>query len=553
MTILSMNKKELESKIGRVDEKMQKLITDMGTPIEYVNDDDVAVEVFPNRPDLLSLGNFARAVMQYRGKRGFFNFKINPPEKDYDVIIDKSVKGVRNHTVCCIVKGLKFNDEKIKEIIDIQEKLHNSLGRKRKKAAIGIYPLEKIKLPIKFIALDPKDVKFVPLDFPREISAKQILSKHPTGREYGDLLKGFLKFPFFVDSDNNVLSMPPIINSEKTGRISLDTKEIFIECSGDNLYYLKKILAIIVSSLYEMGAKIYSMNIIDKKDGSFVSPLMNEEEMHFSVDYINQNLGLSLSEKEIRNYLWRMGIGYKYEKKNIVALIPAYRTDILHPIDLVEEVAIAYGYDNFEPIIPSISTIGEEDKSSRIKRVISDILSGAGLLEVSSFHLTTKKNTKKIYFDFLVEDFIELEDSKTERDVLRTSLLTCLMQVFSENSDSLYPQKIFEIGKVFEKDVSKDTGIKEIERLAISIVDEKVTFTEIKQISDYLFKMLGLKYNIEDDDSNSAFINGRCGKIIVNERPIGFIGEIAPRVLKNFKIKAPCVAMEIDLDFLINC
>jgi phenylalanyl-tRNA synthetase beta chain len=550
MTILTLNRQQFEKKVGKVDEKQEKLITDMGTPIEYVNDTEVAVEIFPNRPDLLSLQNFAKAVLQYKGKSKITNFKIYEPEKNYEVIIDKSVKGIRDHTVCCIVKNLKFDDEKIKEIIDLQEKLHNSVGRKRKKVAIGIYPLEKITLPITFKAIDPTTIKFKPLEFPSEITAKQILSQHPTGREYGDLLKGFDKYPFFLDAKEKVLSMPPIINSEETGRISQTTTEIFIECSGNNLHYLKKCLNIIVSTLYEMGGKVYAMKIKDKKEGTFTSPDMEPEKMEFTIEDINRNLGVEFSEKQIKHNLEKMGIGYQKEKKRTTALIPPYRTDILHTIDLVEEVAIAHGYDNFQPIIPKISTIAQEDPTSKTKRTINNILAGTGLLEVSTFHLTTKKNIKKTYFEYNQQ--IEVEESKTKNNTLRHDLLTNLLQIFAENSDSQYPQKIYELGRVFELNESKETGIKETEKLAIALVDESITFTEIKQILDYLFKMLNIKYTLQEDDTHPAYIRGRCGKIIVEGKDIGNIGEIAPRVLKNWKIKVPGVGLELDIDGLVG-
>jgi phenylalanyl-tRNA synthetase beta chain len=552
MTILTLDRKEFERKVGKIDAKTEKLITDMGTPIEYINDNEVAVEVFPNRPDLLSLQNFAVAVNQFKGKKKISKFKINSPEKDYEVIIDKSVKQVRPFTVCCIVKGLKFNDEKIKEIIDLQEKLHNSIGRKRKKLAIGIYPLEKISLPITYRAKDPTEIKFRPLEFPREITGKQILSQHPTGREYGDLLKDAEVFPIFEDSNKNILSMPPIINSHETGRITEKTKEIFIECSGANLHYLKKALAIIVATLSEMGGKIYAMNIKDKKDGDLKSPSMEPEKMPFRIENINKTLGIDFTEKQIKTNLAKMGIDLSHEKNQLVAEVPSYRTDIIHWIDLTEEVAIAHGYDNFEPIIPKISTIAEEDQDSKNKKLINNILSGLGLLEVSSFHLTTKKNIKKTHFEF--NEFIELEDSKTQRDVLRYDLFTNLMQIFSENSDSAYPQKIYELGRTFKEDKEgkTQTGVEEVEKLAIALVDESITFTEIKQILDYLFKMLKVNYSLKEEEDHPAYITGRCGKIIVNNKEIGHIGEIAPRVLKNWKIKVPGVALEINTQFLLE-
>jgi len=550
MTILTVDRKEFEKRVGKVTAELEKKITDMGTPIEEVSDSEVSVEVFPNRPDLLSLGNFARAVNQFNGKAKIASFKINKPEKDFVVTVDKSVKVVRPHTVCAIVKGLKFNDEKIKEVVDIQEKLHNSLGRKRKKLAIGVYPLDKIKLPIRFVGRKAEEVKFLPLEAKREMTGRQILRGHPAGREYADLLKGCDMFPIFVDADDAILSMPPIINSEKTGRIDEKTREVFVECSGHNLVYLKKCLNIIVAAFSEMGGKVYAMDVKDSKDGNFVSPDMSAEELNFKIEDIEKTLGISLNEKDVKKYLGRMGVGYENRKGKSIALIPAYRTDILHWIDLSEEVAIAYGYDNFVPEIPEISTIASENPVDKMKRVVGNVLAGLGLLECSSFHLTTKKNVRRMHYDF--NDFIEVEDSKTERDVLRMDILTNLLQVASENSDAAYPQKIFEMGRVFGRDEDKsESGVSEEERLSIALIDESVNFTELKQVLDYLFKMLGVEYSIENVE-NSNYIVGRCGKIVVGGEDVGFIGEVAPRVLKNWKIKMPVVGLEIGLGFLNN-
>jgi phenylalanyl-tRNA synthetase beta chain len=540
-----MNRKELEKKVGPFNESMQKSITDMGTPVDDFNDSEVSVEIFPNRPDLLSIENISYAINQYNGKSKIINFKVNRPEKNYIIKIDKSVKGIRPYTVCAVIKGINFTDEKIKSIIDIQEKLHGSIGRKRKKLAIGVYPLEKINFPITYKADLPDNIKFRPLGSEKIMTAKQILKQHPTGMLYADLLKDKEMYPFFIDSSGEIMSMPPIINSYKTGRITEKTKDIFIECSGNNLYYLNKALNIIVTSLYLMGGKIYGVNVIDKIEKSYITPNLSFEKMLFNISDINKTLGLNLNEKEISRLLSKMGIGFERKKNEVFALIPPYRTDILHWIDLAEEIAIAYGYDNFEPILPKISTIAEEDEEAIYRRKISEILSGLGLIETSSFHLNTKKDIKKIYFN--MNDFIELEKSKTEKDALRYDLLTNNLQILSENSDSVYPQKIFEVGKVFEKDENEETKIKEKDKLVVSIISESANFTEIKQILDYLFKMLDKKYEIENNDEHPAYINGRSGIIKVNDKKIGEIGEIAPRVLKNWKIKMPVVAFEIEI------
>lgn len=558
MTVLTLNRKELEKKIGKVSKEVEDKISMFGTPVESSDENEVQVEVFPNRPDLLSLQGFARTMNTYLNKKQSPVYEAKKPEKNYKVIVEKSVKGVkpytlvnespkdsRIYTVCAIVKNLVFTDDKIKEIVDIQEKLHLTLGRKRKKLAIGVYPLEKITLPITFSAKKPEEIKFIPLESDKEMNGRQILSRHAAGREYAHLLKDQEIFPVFTDAKNKVLSMPPVINSHETGKISSTTKEIFIECSGFNLPYLKKTLNILVSALADMGGEVYSMEIEDQVDKkTFISPSLEPEKIEFKTADINKTLGLTLSEKEVQVLLAKMSIGYEQKDSKSFALIPAYRTDVLHWVDLAEEVAIAYGYENFKPEIPKISTIAEEDKMSIVKKTIASVLAGLGFLETSSYHLTVRDDVRRIQNDF--KDFIEVEESKTEYNILRNDLLPNQLKILSENSDSSYPQRIFETGRVFLKNEKTETGIEERERLAIALAGENTNFTEIKQVLDYLFKMLGKQYELKEAVS-SAFIVGRTGKILVDKKEVGVIGEIHPRIIKSFKLKLPIAALELDL------
>lgn len=541
MTVVNLPKKQLEKAIGKITKDVEEKIAMFGTTIEENTEDNFAIEVYPNRPDLLSMQGFVRAMDNYLHSKKLKEYSINKPAKGYKVKIESAVKGVRPYTVCAIVKNLKFDNEKIKEIIDIQEKIHLTLGRKRKKLAIGVYPLEKISLPITYTAKKPDQIKFRPLEAESEMTGLQILSRHPAGREYANLLKDSELFPVFIDAKGKVLSMPPIINSHETGKISEQTKDIFIECSGFNLPSLKKALNILVCALSDMGGEIYSMEIEDK--GKSISPNLENEKLEFKLENINKTLGLELKEKEIPKLLQKMGIGYEFKNKKSIAIVPAYRTDILHWVDLTEEIAIAYGYQNFNPEIPKISTIAQEDPTSIRKRLISNILSGLGLLETSSYHLTTKDSIKRVNPEF--KQFIEVEESKTEYSVLRPDILSNLMNILSENSDSSYPQKIFELGKVFSLG-NTETGILEKESLAIAVAGETANFTEIKQVLDYLFKMLNVQYSIKETE-NQAFISGRAGKIIVQGKEIGIIGEVHPKVIQNSKLKMPVAALELEV------
>jgi len=542
MAVININKKQFEKEIGKLDENMQDRIAMFGTPIEDLTDEELQIEIFPNRPDMLSYQGFKRSFLSFLGKKtGLKRYKINKPEKDYEVIIDSSVRDIRPYTTCAIVKKLELDEEKIKELIEIQEKLHITIGRKRKKVAIGIYPLEKIKLPIIFKALEPDKIKFLPLEADKEMSGLQILQKHPTGKDYAHLLSGKAKFPIFIDSNKNILSMPPIINSHLTGKITEDTKEVFIECSGFDLKILNKCLNILVTSLADMGGEVYAMELRYKK--KLTTPNLNTEKRKISLENTNKLLGLNLNEKQLKNLIEKMGYDYS---KGLVE-IPAWRIDILHEVDLIEDIAIAYGYENFIPEIPEVSTIGQEDQKEIIKRKISELLIGLNLLEISNYHLTNKRDQfKNMGFSEKQEkDYIEVEESKTDYTILRKDLSHYLLKILSNNIDSEYPQRIFEIGTVFE--LGKDGGLKESEKLGVTLTPGN--FTEIRQVLEYIFRMLNIEIKLkETEEAPSYFIEGRVGEIILNNKSIGFIGEIHPKILRNWKIKMPVALFEIDLE-----
>ena len=539
MAIINLNKKQFEREIGKINEKMQDRISMFGTPVEEVNNKEIQIEVFPNRPDLLSYQGFKRAFLGFLGKKtGFKKYKTNPPEKDYKIIVDSSMKNIRPYTACAIIKGLKLNNEKIKEIIEIQEKLHTTIGRKRKKLAIGIYPLEKINLPITFKAMVPDKIKFVPLESNKELSGLEILQQHQAGKEYAHLLAGKEKFPVFVDSNEKILSMPPIINAEFTGKITEKTKDVFVECSGFDFEILKKCLNILVTCLADIGGKIYQMEI-KFKGKKEITPKLEPEKLKISLENTNKLLGLNLNEKQLKQLIEKMG--YEYSKEEVK--IPSWRIDVLHEVDLIEDVAIAYGYENFIPEIPEISTIGDETEKEIIKRKISEIFIGLNMLEISNYHLTNKN----YQFEKMLlqkKDFVEIEESKTDYTILRRDLTHYLLKILSENIDSEYPQKIFEVGKIFKNENEKIT---ETENLAVAV--SPGNFTEIKQILEYFSKMVNMELKIkETNESPVYFINGRVAEIFLEDKKIGFMGEIHPKILRKWKIKMPVSLFEISLE-----
>lgn len=540
MTNVKFSRKEFEKQVKLTPEVIQK-ISLFGTPLESISDEEIEIEVFPNRPDLISLQGFLRGFKAFIGKEsGMKKYSLSKPKENYVVKVSKSVSKVRPYTVCAVASNLTLDDEKIKQLVELQEKLHTTIGRNRKKVAIGIYPLEKISFPIKYEAREPGKISFIPLEYDKEMSATQILNKHPKGKEFANLLKKEEVFPIFIDAKNKILSMPPIINSEETGRVTEKTKEVFIECSGSNFQTLSKTLNIIITTLIEMNAQVYQVNL-EYPDKKIISPDLSSEKMKISIENANKLLGLSLKEKEIEKLFQKMGCDYN----NKVVSIPAWRTDILHEVDLIEDLAIAYGYDKLIPEIPKVSTIAEESPKEKFKTKVSEILVGLGLTEIVSYHLI-KENEAAISG---LKEKIELQDSKTEYKILRPNLLIPALRIFSENKDNEYPQEIFEIGTVFslDKDDETETGIKEKENLLVAF--SPGNFTKIKQILDYLSRIFQFQYSLKSFSSREL-IEGRTAEIIINGKTQGYFGEVHPETLRDWTIKMPISILEISLEDL---
>src|SRR3989344_1833044 len=522
MANVKFSRKVFEKDIGKVDTDMQHKIAMFGTPVESVTDNEIELEIFPNRPDLLSYQGFKRSFLSYLGnQKKISKYSLKKPEKNYRIIIESSVKNIRPFTACAIIKKLSFDDAKI---------------------------------------------KFIPLESDREMSGIQILQRHPTGRDYAHLLAGKEKFPVFIDANGEILSMPPVINSHKTGKITSNTKEVFVECSGFDLEVLKKCLNIIITTLADLGGEIYQMNLEFEKSKKIITPDLTYEKTKLNMENANKLLGIKLNSKQVKSLLEKMGYiisnTSSASSNNLLVSVPAWRTDVLHEVDLIEDIAIAYGYDNFKPQIPESAAMnaGKENPKETIKRKLGEILSGLGLLEISNYHLTTKDSqftkmgiTEK---DYGVKDYeIKVENSKTDFNLLRGNLSHYSLKILSENSDVEYPHRIFEIGKTFRVSKKQNSQITEHEHLSIALSPSN--FTELKQIFNSLMGMAGVKeISVKEPESPkhhpNHFIEGRVGNVFYKNELIGFIGETHPRILKNFHLKMPVALLEVNIENILE-
>ncbi len=536
MPTITVNKHELLSLIGTPlsDEELSTSISMLGTDLDRITDEEVCVEIFPNRPDLLSAQGLARALRSFLGyEKGLRRYPVKKSGKR--VIIDKSVLDCRPYTSCAIVRGLHITEERLKSIIQIQEKLHITFGRNRKRAAIGIYPLEHIQFPIRFAGLRPDEIRFQPLEAGREMSGPEILSQHPKGKEYAHLLDGLKRYACFLDATGSILSLTPIINSERTGKITEKTSAVFVECSGFDQRVLNECLAIIVTALADMGGRIESLELLHP-EGKRTTPDLTPRTMRFDVSACNKLLGTTLSAREAAGLLEKMGFGVQ----GATVRVPAYRTDILHEADLIEDIAIAYGYENFAEELPVLGTVGRADPAERLNTVIREVLVGLGLVEVHNFNLIGAA-TQTQMMERAIEVVRVAHSISKEYDSLRAWLLPSLMETLARNKRHEYPQNIFEIGTSFVLDSSTPTGVRETPHLAIALCGERADYTAIKQILEALYAALG-REQAYTKTRHESFLEGRAA---TTEHAV--LGEVAPAVLANFGLEMPVAACELDL------
>lgn len=553
MATVDLYFKDLKSELNdcSIDE-FESILFNYGIEMESYNaeTDEIKIDITAERPDLLSKEGLLRALKTYLGIDKIKSYCSKKSE--YLLNIDNSVREIRPHSVCAVVKNLNLNSEKLKQIIQVQEKLHLTLGRKRTLVAIGIYPLDKINWPISFISKKPEEIKFIPLGETKEMNGNQILNETQAGQEFSCLLRNKNRFPIFIDNSKNILSMPPIINSETIGKITEDTKDVFIECSGMDLIRLNQILNIICCVFSDFDGDIYSVTINYSKEYNIKSkttPELNDEKRLISLNHINSTIGININIDDACGLLEKMCYKCKkYGKDNIEVSIPPFRTDVLHEVDIIDDIARAYGYNNIKFKLPKVFTIGAVLDSTIKQDNIIDIMVQLGFLEVSPLSLSNKKECfSNLKLEYNKGQTIELGYSKDKQlDIMCNTHISKLFKILGNNQHRSFPQKIFVCDYVVKASKKEENRAEQQLHLCALISNSKVSFTDLSSVLLTLCNILGI--NIELQKSQKPFyISGRSAEVLINGTAVGHIGEIDPEVISNFEYGMPVVAFEIDV------
>ena len=499
--------------------------------------DDMSVEFFPDRPDLYSVEGLAKNLRSFLDiEPGMMEYDVE--DTDIDMFIDESVKDIRPFIAAGAVFDVDIDDTTLRSIMEMQEKLHITIGRKRSKLAIGIHDLDKVTPPFTYKAVKPDSVRFVPLAKDEAWDLNEILEKHEKGVGYRHLLDGFDRYPLVVDAEDKVVSFPPIINGALT-TVTTRTRNLLVEVTGTDAKAVKGALDIVCTSLAERGGSIGSVTMHDGGE-AYSSPDLSSQSWEISASECSKFLGVDISPEEQVAALRRMGFDSMAEGDTVYVEVPATRLDIMHKIDLFEDVAIGYGFENFGKQEHTLSqTTGGLMPATGLSESVRDIMVGLGFMEMTTLALSCEKD------EFELSGLPEREVVKVtnpiteEHTCLRSYLMPSLLRILRRNKHRDLPQRIFEVGDVVVDDVRN-------KHVCGMEMNSKTSFTGIKSYTEALLRELGMEYEIRSTDIRT-FIPGRGAEIVVDGKRVGLFGELNPEVITGFEITHPVMAFEIDL------
>jgi phenylalanyl-tRNA synthetase beta chain len=566
LPVLKIQFSRLERMTGLSRERILDRLPYIGLDIEGTDNDAVRIEYNPNRPDFSTDYGIARALRGLVGKEtGLRTYRALRGRNQ--VFADEGLANVRPFIACAVARGLALDEETIRQLISMQEDLHNGLGRKRRKVAIGLHDLGAIEFPVFYSGKDSR-FAFVPLGSQEEMTVQEILARTETGQAYGEILAGARVYPVLSDSQGVVLSFPPIINGTRT-KVDTSTRDLFVDVTSTDERLGKEALAIICCALADAGATLETVTVNygrydddgqgdtrvkakgrrkkenDKRgnDGKkkTITPDLSATRMRLDPGLTQAITGLTLSRKQLRDALRRSRLDL--DAKGFVE-IPAYRVDILHPIDLTEDVVVGYGLDRMKASYPPSGDAGRFDPRITFVEAMCFTMAEAGFIETMNFDLIDEP-TLYTRFGRSADLRLEVDNPRSvEHRLLRDSLLPSLMAVLGRNTKNEYPQRVFEAGKVFRRSGS---GLSEAATIAALSAHSSSSFTEAKSDLEALVtKHFGVAAETRPA-SHWAFADGRCAQAFVRGVPVGYLGEVRPTALAAFGVDVPVCGFELDL------
>ena len=577
MPVVDVDPDELRQLTGHTDtddETFKEDLFGLGLEFEGETDDgELQFEFAPDRLDRLSVEGVARSLRYHYGDdRGVYVPDTNDAE--WTIEVDESVPDARPYVTGAVVRGVDLDEAALESLIQLQEKLHATMGRGRAKGAIGIHDLAMLKgapmregaeRSITYRGVDPDGDTFVPLDANDELSPAAVLEEHDTGRTYADLVHEYDRYPAIYD-ELGLFSFPPVINGKRT-EVTTGSRELFVELTGTDQWTIDKMCTIVCYALSARGATIEEVTVQyadgathpDEYGPELLRPNLSTDEKSVSHDRIETLLGVEFEPEDVVDCFERSGLDATYSLGETVIYdveIPPYRVDVLHPLDLVDDVGRAYGFGNLEPRYPDIGTVGGRHERTRLEDAVRTSLVGLGFEDLLNFHMTSGIEN---YDRMNVEPGTDVlgggepvtitEPYSEEYTQLRTWALPSLLMLLEGNTHNAYPQDVSEIGFVAERDETANTNVVEARHVAGAVARRDASYEAAKGRLQSVCDDFRADVSTPPTD-HPSFIDGRVAEVVIDGDSVGVVGELHPAVLVEHDLEVPVAAFEFDLDAL---
>lgn len=510
-----------------------------------------------NRPDLWCCEGIARQIrIKHQGKRQAYPFFTKKPKAIQRLIVAPGLEQVRPYVAACTATGYRVTGEGLTQLIQTQEKLADIFGHKRKTVSIGLYQLQKIQFPVTYELVKPDEARFTPLGMETVMTLSEILMVHPKGLEHGHLLAGQDRMPILRDAKKQPLSFPPIINSREIGEVRVGDDELFVEVTGTDQSMVVLTLNIFAANLADRGATIEPIEVRYPKNTPLGKRVITPQDLGkrrtIPIKTIEQALGQEIGTKTVKQALEAYGYDVSAGNGTVKAKLPPYRHDLMHAMDVVEDVAMSRGYAEFSPLMPAQFTVGGLSRIEQTSDRARDLMVGLGFQEIISNILGSPEHYRDAMRlgDTSWGEMVEVDNVMSlSFSCLRQWMLPSLLRVEAASSRAFYPHRLFEAGDVAIPDRTHELGSRTETVLGAMMAHATAHFSEIHSCLDVLFYHLGKEYSLEPVQ-HPSFLEGRAGRIVVSGKPLGVIGEVHPEVLEQWQIAVPVVAFDVNLSQL---
>lgn len=542
MPVVIFSRKYLSRLVGsKIDVKQfEDHVAKMGFELSSIEGDSVTLEITPNRPDLFDAVGFARAYRFFTRKSEKFVYQVSDPQPALQINVGDRARKVRPYISALVALNAKLGEDDVANLIDSSEKFCDTYGRRRRKIAMGMHNLNAVKGPVFYDAYGNEN--YVPLNQASAMSFDEVLKSTDKGIAYANTIaNGKNGYPALTDKEG-IMSLIPILNSERT-KITKGTKNILVDITGTSEHSVNKTADLFAATFMDLGCDVKRVNIIYSASKKVATPLMKPAYLESTVENAEAQLGVALAYNNVISLANRMGYEAALLGKKIRYRLPEYRLDLISEQDVIEDIAIAYGYDYIQPLQIYSTQKGSLEPATRIVSRTADAMVGLGYSEAMNSYLTNEK-TNFESMRMKPDSFVRLRNPKAASvTMMRTWLLPSLLKNVGASVHEKMPQNLFEIDNVFYMEKGKP-----VEALHLGAVstDSKANFNTVKSAFEEIVALFRLNFTLEKAEHRS-FIDGRCAGIVEKKKGYGFLGEMHPEVLSNFGIEEPTVALEIEI------